>query len=990
MIATSSVSIVNVNDGAPGATGPQGVSVVKVVSLYRLSDSSNELTGDETLPAYQWSEEKPEIPSGKYLWIRERTYLSNNSSVDGTPHCDVVISGLVFDVDRNSNAITTKIWESDISTAINDYNDETVSVIADRVTQTETNINGITTRVSSVESTTTSLGTRMTSAESSITQNANNINLMVSVDGTTSSLTLTQNMLAAMTSQFVVKDPNGSQTIISGGRIQANAITTAMLDTDAIKSSNYNSGTSGSNIPAYDATDNPYHYSTAGTFLDLSNGNFYSPNFSLINTVPTGSSASVGAYLNGTLIAGANSKIGPWNVTANSIYKVANTLGSTSSGAAYFGDLGLSVGDKFKVDASGVATLGVSSGYHATMDTDSFDVLNGSTVLATFGEDTVIGDIDGESYLRLRQDNIQFVGKTSEIGRHGKMTKFYIGKTPIVSYSDFPASSGIDRTGVLNGIPDLSDYVEQSIGYYYQITSIPSGKFVKKVRDQNGNEARFVEVLKDGVNYLYVWTSSDVEYVLGDIPSTRTVNNRTYYVVGEWDRYYPQRVYPDNDCGTYGSEILSTEKYIDYYYGVYTPSGSNKHYYKKISVSSNDTWVSAQNTSSGEYLNGKYYKLGIIPEEADPIYCTYGNGLMCDYTVQTINNERVVYVNTVNTASLQCRRIMSDEDNQRYFTCFSGDYDIATQQYMGGNSTSIANGDAIGENSVAILGKTYAKNSISLGNNRTYGEDSVALGSENVVWSNNGCAIGTGNKCEGGYYPYSYAIGSSNVSGQFACTFGNNLEASGIGSTAIGLLNIDDPYYIFMIGNGYFIDNGGGEVRSNALTVDRDGNMVVSGNVIAANTSHIGQIIMSTTLNTMAKVIAVYGGTTWIQHSGYMLRGATSATFNHAASDGGADTVTLTTDQIPAHTHGTSGAVTNGITGGGHTHAVKIHKDNTLNGKSARIGGASDTDTLSAIAANTGTHTHTLPNHTHTSVGGGKAHNNLPAYKNVYIWERTA
>ena len=97
------------------------------------------------------------------------------------------------------------------------------------------------------------------------------------------------------------------------------------------------------------------------------------------------------ATINGTLTAGANSRIGPWYVTTTSIYKGANTLGSTTSGAAYFGDLGLSVGNKFRVDASGVATLGDSSGYHATMDTDSFDVLNGSTMLATFGENVVLG-----------------------------------------------------------------------------------------------------------------------------------------------------------------------------------------------------------------------------------------------------------------------------------------------------------------------------------------------------------------------------------------------------------------------------------------------------------------------------------------------------------------------------------------------------------------------------------------------------------------------
>lgn len=186
MIATSQFTISVVNDGAPGATGPQGTSVLKVVEEYRLSDSNTELTGSGT--GYTWSETKPSIPAGKYLWIRERTDLSNNTSTYGTAHCDVVISGLVFDVGKNTNAITSKVWESDITTKINEYDGSTGADIRNRVSQTETNISGITSRVSDVESETDSLGTRMTSAESSITQNANNIQSKVSQDGVISAI----------------------------------------------------------------------------------------------------------------------------------------------------------------------------------------------------------------------------------------------------------------------------------------------------------------------------------------------------------------------------------------------------------------------------------------------------------------------------------------------------------------------------------------------------------------------------------------------------------------------------------------------------------------------------------------------------------------------------------------------------------------------------------------------------------------------------------
>lgn len=95
-------------------------------------------------------------------------------------------------------------------------------------------------------------------------------------------------------------------------------------------------------------------------------------------------------------------------------------------------------------------------------------------------------------------------------------------------------------------------------------------------------------------------------------------------------------------------------------------------------------------------------------------------------------------------------------------------------------------------------------------------------------------------------------------------------------------------------------------------------------------------------------------------------------------SKGGADSVTLTTNQIPAHTHGKSGAITNGITGGSHSHSMnKIWSDGT--GSSSAYKMSSDrTQTTRTTAAQT--HTHNLPAHEHTSVGGGAAHENRPPY----------
>lgn len=144
--------------------------------------------------------------------------------------------------------------------------------------------------------------------------------------------------------------------------------------------------------------------------------------------------------------------------------------------------------------------------------------------------------------------------------------------------------------------------------------------------------------------------------------------------------------------------------------------------------------------------------------------------------------------------------------------------------------------------------------------------------------------------------------------------------------------------------------------------------------------SHVGMIVQSTTLSTMAQVVAVYGGTTWIRHSGYFLYGAESGvTANSAASDGGTEMVTLTAAQsgLPAHGHAfTQPTVTS-----------SVRYEKTAASGTARY----------HIASSGSTSTNFITN----SVTGGavgnaaaqdaaQAHENMPPYKKVYIWERTA
>ncbi len=125
-------------------------------------------------------------------------------------------------------------------------------------------------------------------------------------------------------------------------------------------------------------------------------------------------------------------------------------------------------------------------------------------------------------------------------------------------------------------------------------------------------------------------------------------------------------------------------------------------------------------------------------------------------------------------------------------------------------------------------------------------------------------------------------------------------------------------------------------------------------NNLKSNVSHVGMIIHSTTLNTMEKVTAVYGGTAWIQIQGRFLLGASSGYPNRGV--GGEATHKLTVSELPSHTH-------------------QINREyiNVTSGATSNL-------SISGSASQA----------TSGATGGNVAHNNMPPYYTVYIWERTA
>lgn len=168
--------------------------------------------------------------------------------------------------------------------------------------------------------------------------------------------------------------------------------------------------------------------------------------------------------------------------------------------------------------------------------------------------------------------------------------------------------------------------------------------------------------------------------------------------------------------------------------------------------------------------------------------------------------------------------------------------------------------------------------------------------------------------------------------------------------------------------------------------------------------SYVGMIIHSTTLSTEAAVINQYGGTAWLLHKGYFLYGADSGvSAGSNVSNGGAATVQLTAGQcaIPSHAHGFTRPTVS--SSGAHGHKVYMVKNNVAYASSGTknfLAHSSNSNASAVDASNASYIDHNSSAHTHTLTGGSVnayskatadlAHNNMPPYKNVYIWERTA
>ena len=138
--------------------------------------------------------------------------------------------------------------------------------------------------------------------------------------------------------------------------------------------------------------------------------------------------------------------------------------------------------------------------------------------------------------------------------------------------------------------------------------------------------------------------------------------------------------------------------------------------------------------------------------------------------------------------------------------------------------------------------------------------------------------------------------------------------------------------------------------------------------------SHVGQIIMSTTLNTAAKVQAIYGGTWVAWGAGRVPVGVNTSDsdFSTVQKTGGEKTHTLTAAEMPKHKHNITFYNDDFSNGGDAESSIARKKESP--GLTYDVAYKQNSWSYSQVA----------------ETGSSNAHNNLQPYITVYMWRRTA
>lgn len=190
-----------------------------------------------------------------------------------------------------------------------------------------------------------------------------------------------------------------------------------------------------------------------------------------------------------------------------------------------------------------------------------------------------------------------------------------------------------------------------------------------------------------------------------------------------------------------------------------------------------------------------------------------------------------------------------------------------------------------------------------------------------------------------------------------------------------------------------------GEVVGGHLILRNRGGAEIDAGVVTGAAANpldfmpVGYIYMSVLSTSPA---TLFGGGTWVRiGQGRVLVGqdSTQTEFDTAEETGGSKTHTLTSAEMPAHTHAVDHdhSAFDSASGGGHTHVLTRKASS---GTSTGVVRGNATAAADGTTESDGSHVHSVnvPAFTGTSgsTGTGTAHNNLQPYLVVFMWKRVS
>ena len=307
--------------GAKGTTGQSGRSVQSIKEQYYLSTSSTSQAGGS------WQDSMPTYVNGRYYWTHSIiTWKEPNGSTTTETTTAILANAL-------TSANSTAKSASDTATAANNTANaaNTTAGEAKSIAQEAQSTAGQALTTANNKNKTFYQDSQPTGGsylDGDSWYDTNDDNKLYIYNGTSKKWVAQQFGNAAIADSSITNAKIANATIqsakiisLEGAKIVANSITANQLATDAIKSNNYQASPNASSP-----------YSAIGTFLDLSTGNIYTPNFGV-------DSVNGAAHINGQIIATSgqigDSSTNYWQIGTYNDYNMNPSAAIIGNGTSY-------------------------------------------------------------------------------------------------------------------------------------------------------------------------------------------------------------------------------------------------------------------------------------------------------------------------------------------------------------------------------------------------------------------------------------------------------------------------------------------------------------------------------------------------------------------------------------------------------------------------------------------------------------------------------